>query len=318
MELRQLRYFATVAEELHFGHAAAREHIVQSALSQQIRRLERELGVQLLERSTHHVRLTASGEVFLAEARRILSHLEQATAAARSATPPNSVLRVAIGDPSSDSMPAVLRALHQRHPGLEIHRVEAGCAEQCRRLVDGRLDIGFTRAAQLPDEVASEVVRLDQVGLLMSACHALAGVGQLPVNRLAGEPLLMSGDEQGPEFNQFVLEICRGLGLAPTVYPGSAQSVLGAADLVIEGACVLCVPRSCAIPLTGTRWVPFVEPTVWYPWSILWRRDDQSEPVRETRDCARAVADKRGWIGQNRHIDHRFVGVVITGSEQLS
>jgi len=69
MELRQLRYFVTLAEELHFGHAAAREHIVQSALSQQLQRLERELGVQLLERSTHHVRLTPAGTAFLVEAR---------------------------------------------------------------------------------------------------------------------------------------------------------------------------------------------------------------------------------------------------------
>jgi DNA-binding transcriptional LysR family regulator len=318
VELRQLRYFATLAEELHFGHAAAREHIVQSALSQHIRRLERELGVPLLERSTHHVRLTASGEVFLAETRRILCHLEQATAAARSATPPNSVLRVAIGDPSSDSMPTVLRALHQCHPGLEIHRVEASASEQCRRLSDGRLDIGFARAAQLPTEVASEVVRLDRVGVLMSVRHALAGVGQLPVERVADEPLLLSANDQGPEFNQFVSEICRSLGMTPTPYPGSAESVLGAADLVAEGACVLCVPRSCAIPLMGTRWVPLVDPAVWYPWSMLWRRGEHSGPVRALRECARAVSHKQQWTGQSQAAHHRAVGVVITRSEQLS
>ena len=85
MELRQLRYFVTVAEELHFGRAAEREHIVQSALSQQVQRLERELGVSLLERSTHHVELTAAGAVFLAEARQILAHADRAAAVARSA-----------------------------------------------------------------------------------------------------------------------------------------------------------------------------------------------------------------------------------------
>src|SRR5579862_663207 len=78
MELRQLRYFVTLAEELHFGRAAAREHIVQSALSQQVQRLERELGVRLLERSTHHVALTAAGVVFLVEARQILAHVDRA------------------------------------------------------------------------------------------------------------------------------------------------------------------------------------------------------------------------------------------------
>ena len=73
MELRQLRYFVTLSEELHFGRAAAREHIVQSALSQQVQRLERELGVSLFERSTHHVGLTVAGAAFLIEARQILA-----------------------------------------------------------------------------------------------------------------------------------------------------------------------------------------------------------------------------------------------------
>ena len=85
MELRQLRYFVTLAEELHFGRAAEREHIVQSALSQQLQRLERELGVRLLERSTHHVSLTAAGAVFLAEARQLLAHADRAAGAARNA-----------------------------------------------------------------------------------------------------------------------------------------------------------------------------------------------------------------------------------------
>src|ERR1700759_543069 len=86
MELRQLRYFVVLAEELHFGRAAAREHIVQSALSQQVQRLERELGVRLLERSTHHVALTAAGAAFLAEAQQVLAHADRAADVARSAT----------------------------------------------------------------------------------------------------------------------------------------------------------------------------------------------------------------------------------------
>src|SRR6185503_14284753 len=123
MELRQLRYFVTLAEELHFGRAAEREHIVQSALSQQVQRLERELGVRLLERSTHHVSLTAAGAVFLVEARQILAHVDRAAGVARRAEGAAATLRVGIIDSSYDSMPQILHEVQARYPGLVIHQV---------------------------------------------------------------------------------------------------------------------------------------------------------------------------------------------------
>src|SRR5688572_6207861 len=108
MELRQLHYFITLAEELHFGRAAARQHIVQSALSQQLSRLERELGVLLLQRSTHHVELTCAGSVFLIEARQILDHVSRAAIAAQRAASSAPTLRVGIVDAAYDSMPQIL------------------------------------------------------------------------------------------------------------------------------------------------------------------------------------------------------------------
>ena len=164
VELRQLRYFVTLAEELHFGRAAAREHIVQSALSQQLQRLERELGVPLLERTTHHVRLTAAGTAFLLEARQILAHVDRAAAAARRAARSAPALRVGTVDASYDSMPTILRQVQARFPDLEIHQVEAGVPEQYMLLTGGQLDIGIGRASLAPPEVASELFRLDPLG----------------------------------------------------------------------------------------------------------------------------------------------------------
>ncbi len=164
MELRQLHYFVTLAEELHFGRAAAREHIVQSALSQQLQRLERELGVLLLDRTTHHVELTPPGSAFLIEARQILAHLDRAARAAQCAARPAAVFRVGVVDASYDSMPQILHQVQERYPDLEIHQVEAGVPEQFRLLGDGRLDVGLGRPSLAPPKVASELFRLESAG----------------------------------------------------------------------------------------------------------------------------------------------------------
>jgi DNA-binding transcriptional LysR family regulator len=306
MELRQLRYFASLAEELHFGRAAAREHIVSSALSQQIQRLERELGVSLVERSTHHVRLTARGELFLVEVRRILSQIDCAVTSARTATPCRSVVRVAIGDASLDSMPQVLRLFQHDHPRVEIHQIEAGVPEQLRMIVDGRLDVGFGRASLAPADVASEVLRLDPVGVLVSETHPLACGTSAPVALLAGESQLLSDQSRAPEFNQFVTEMCRTAGFTPAVYRGTVQSMCAAAQLVAHGCCVVCVPRSCRLRWPNTHWVPLVDPVPRYPWSLLWRARPPTESVDALLACARDVSRRLGWIEPESRCSERI------------
>jgi len=296
IELRQVRFFVTLAEELHFGRAAEREHIVQSALSQQLQRLERELGVKLVERSTHHVQLTRAGVAFLAEARRLLAQAQRAVAVARSTGDAPMELRVGIVDASYDSMPMILREVQQRFPSLVIHQVEAGVPEQFAGLVDGRLDVGFGRASLAPAEVASELFRLDPMGVLVADGHRLAAMAAVPVAALAAEPLLMAEDERAPEFNQFVVELCRSVGFTPTLYRGTVQSMQAAAELVTQGRCVVSVPSSCARSLPGVVWRPLADPVSRYPWSLLWRAEDPSEHVRAVRACTRALAQDLGWL----------------------
>ena len=245
VELRQLRYFVTLAEELHFGRAAEREHIVQSALSQQVQRLERELGVRLLERSTHHVSLTAAGVVFLVEARQILAHVDRAAGMARSAVGAAATLRVGIIDSSYDSMPQILHEVQARYPGLVIHQVEASVPGQYKQLIDGRLDVGVGRAELAPPQVASLLFRQDPLGVLVSAGHRFAALEGVPVADLAEEPLLLAEEVRAPEFNQFTVEMCRSAGFTPTVYGGTVESIRAAADLVAQGRCLYCVPSSC-------------------------------------------------------------------------
>jgi DNA-binding transcriptional LysR family regulator len=296
MELRQLRYFVTLAEELHFGRAAVREHIVQSALSQQIQRLERELGVLLLERSTHHVALTASGAVFLVEVRQILAQVERAAVVARSAVGASPTLRVGIIDAGYDSMPQILHEVQARHPNLVIHQIEVGVPDQYHLLIDGRLDVGIGRAALAPPGVASTLFRQDPLGVLVPNGHRFAELEGVPVATLAQEPLLLAEAKQAPEFNQFVVEMCRSAGFTPTVYEGTVESVRAAADLVAQGRCLYCVPSSCISALPGIMWRPLIEPVSHYPWSILWRAADDSDHVRTIVTCARTMSQRLGWL----------------------
>jgi DNA-binding transcriptional LysR family regulator len=297
MELRQLRYFVTLAEELHFGRAAAREHIVQSALSQQLQRLERELGVLLLDRTTHHVELTPAGRALLIEARQILAQVDRASLAARRAATSAPSLRVGVVDASYDSMPRILREVQERFPELEVHQVEAGVPEQFRLLGDGRLDVGIGRASLAPPEVASELFRLDPLGVLVPENHRLAASPEVPVATLAAEPLLFAEDQRAPEFNQFVIELCRSVGFVPTLYRGTVASIRAGVDLVAQGRCVLCVPASCAAAVPeGVVWQPLVAPMSRYPWSLLWRAGNPSEHVHALVACALALSQALGWL----------------------
>jgi DNA-binding transcriptional LysR family regulator len=295
IELRQLRYFVTLAEELHFGRAAAREHIVVSALSQQVQRLERALGVLLVDRTTRHVELTAAGSRFLIEVRQILEHVDRAAVLAQGKALPAPTLRVGVLDGGYDTVRPILRAIQTQHPELEIHQVQAGVPQQCRLLADGRLDVGVGRVSAASLTIASELFRLDPLGVIVCRSHPFARLSGVPVSALAGETLLLADEQQAPEFNQFVLEMCRSAGFFPTLHNGSAQSVRAAVDVVAQGLCVLCAPASSADLSAEVRWRPLVPSVPPYPWSLLWRAQAPSSYVLSLVSIARRLSREHGW-----------------------
>ena len=118
----------------------------------------------------------------------------------------------------------------------------------------------------------------------------------VPVARLAEEPLLLSEEARAPEFNQFVIELCRSVGFIPTLYKGTVDSIRASADLVTEQRCVLCAPSSCLPTPAGIVWRPLVAPVSRYPWSVLWRVGDSSEHVSSLVRVARTLSQQLGWL----------------------
>ena len=147
-----------------------------------------------------------------------------------------------------------------------------------------------------PPAVAAELFRLDPLGVLVARGHPFASASTVPVAALADEPLLFAEEERAPEFNQFVIDLCRSVGFAPTLYRGTVDSILASFDLVVQGRCVLCAPSSCVPTAPGIVWRPLVSPASRYPWSLLWRAGDTSEHVRALVDCARGLSRGLGWL----------------------
>jgi DNA-binding transcriptional LysR family regulator len=155
---------------------------------------------------------------------------------------------VGVVDASYDSMPQILRAVRDRHPDLVIHEVETGVPEPFKLLIDGRLDIGLGRASLAPPEVATELFRLD---VLVRDRHHLAALPAVPVAVLPEQPLLLAQDARAPEFNQFVIELCRSVGFIPTMYRGTIDNIRAGAGLGCRDT------ASCAHPRRAGQRSPY-------------------------------------------------------------
>lgn len=199
IELRLLRYFVAVAEELHFARAAERLGIEQSPVSRAVRDLEELLGVQLLDRSARQTRLTWAGQVFLGECRRVLATVDQAVKSARSAAQGyQGYLRIAICDSLAQPHIATLLARSREdEPELEIRVFEMPFAQQLKGLHNDLLDIGFALSDTVQDGLVAEPAWTDPVSVIVPARHPLLVHVQVPLNEALKFPLVLPHPESG-------------------------------------------------------------------------------------------------------------------------
>ncbi|MFJ9844216.1 LysR substrate-binding domain-containing protein [Kitasatospora sp. NPDC101155] len=225
MELRQLRCFVAVAEELHFGRAAERLLLGQPAVSQQVRRLERELKVELFDRSPRYVRLTPAGERFLPAARDVLAAEDAARALAADLAAP-AVLRLGTITGLGERLDLILDTYQRRAPGVRVELHSAPVRERLARLADGRLDAAFVRGA-IPGSSADLrflPVWQDELVLALPARHALADQAEVDLAELAALPLRLTERRNHPALVDLVMGACAQAGFQPV--PGPTHSTL--------------------------------------------------------------------------------------------
>lgn len=263
MELRQLAYFVAVAEELHFGRAAEKLHIVQSAVSQQIRRLERDLDAELFDRSPRTVRLTGAGERLLPEARAVLAAAERA----RSAVQRRTVLRLGTSTGLGEHLDRVLARFAALAPGMTVELVPVPAQERRVRVADGRLDAAFVRGVDTESAGPAGGVRVvplwdEPLVAVLPAGHPLAASPDVALGDLAGLPLGITGRRNHPALVDLVVGACHAAGFEPVPGPvnGSLQNTLaaigsGSAPLwsvvYASHARVLHSPRVAFLPFRG-------------------------------------------------------------------
>lgn len=296
MELRHLRYFIAVADELHFGRAAERLCISQPPLSQQIQQLERELGFALFNRTQRRVELTAAGELFLDEAREMLAHLERAVAASR---------RVArgevgwlgigfVGTATYAFLPAVLSAFRARYPEVELVLRELVSARQAQALRERRIHVGLARPAIEEEGIVSAAIVREPLVAALPEAHRLAGRDRLALADLAAEPFILFPPLPKPSYADFIVSVCRQAGFSPRVVQETAE-IHTAISLVAAGLGVTLVPASVqSAHREGIAYRPFDEPQPLTELAIAHRAGDSSPVLTAFLETAREVADALG------------------------
>jgi DNA-binding transcriptional LysR family regulator len=289
VELRHLRYFVALAEELHFGRAAQRLHIVQPALSKQVIALERELGVDLIDRA-HGVKLTRAGELFYAEAREIVDRADRAVDATRAtARGEQGLLRIGFVAPAMWSvLPVVLRAHRRLYPELTYRLYEAPTPEHLEQLRANALDVGFVRPPSVDDALAFELVWREPFVVVLPDDHRLAREDAIDLADLANERFVVM-PRANAMVNDVIVSICLSYGFSPKVVEeGNSPSSL---VMVAMGQCVALVPVSlqdCGV--RGITFRPLIRPTPELDLAVAYRRDDRSLALRAFLETARRVA----------------------------
>ncbi|GHF03561.1 LysR family transcriptional regulator [Amycolatopsis deserti] len=288
-ELRQLRYFVAVAEELSFTRAARRLSIAQQSLSQQITVLERTLDAKLFDRDSRGTRLTEAGRLFLPEANAVLDRARQAVATlARARRGEVGELTVAfLASTANYLLPPVVRAFRERYPDVRLHTEDTSVATLVAGLRDGRYDAAFSRPP-LVDGLAARTLAVEQTCAVLPEGHPLADRDELTLADLADEPWVLTERSSWPPWHRKYDEDFRRAGYEPKIVQRAASvpSLLG---LVAAGVGVSRLARSAhSLRRTGVVFVPLAGEQA--RTQVLWLPEADKPALRNLLDVVTELA----------------------------
>jgi DNA-binding transcriptional LysR family regulator len=291
VELRHLRYFIAVADELNFSRAAERLHMAQPPLSAAIRQLERDLGVDLFVRTTREVRLTDAGHAFLKGARRTLADAERAAEdAKRAAVGELGQLRIAYSwSTRFETLPALGRAFRASHPDVGLLSQEMWNARMPQAFGNGSIDIALSLCPEIAAELELAPIRKERMVVLLPEAHPLAREEAVPLSALADEEFVVFPREIAPRLHDAFVAIYRRAGFEPRVRNESFHTGWDLGVLAeIPAAAV--APQTVAGGLPdGIVAVALSEPTDSLETCLVWRGDDTSSPVAAFVEVAHSI-----------------------------
>jgi DNA-binding transcriptional LysR family regulator len=286
MELRHLRYFQAVAEELSFSRAAQRLHVAQPALSRAIKQLEQSLGADVLERTRHHVRLTPAGAVLLREIALLLQQVEESMRRVRrTAAGEEGELRLGyIGPPTQPFLGRLLREYRKRYPLVSLHLEERTPERVWEMVAKGRLSAALTRPVLAHEALGLRTILLreEKLGIVVPARHPLARRRFVPWTALAREPLIVLARREGMGLHDAVIAGCRQAGVTPRF--AHTPSLIGTVMSYVEaGAGIGVVTESVGTPIAELRFA-LLKPLQRVPLVFVWQEDNDTPPVQRLRE----------------------------------
>jgi DNA-binding transcriptional LysR family regulator len=305
VDYRRLRYFVAVATNLHFGKAATRMNVVQSAISQQITLLEEELGVQLLERSRHKVQLTTSGEVFLPLARKLLSQLDEVVRVVQKSGD-GTIGHLALGFVDNvlwSVLPPILRECRSALPKVDLVLRPWDRAMQLKALADSTLDVAIVPAPVPGEDIESELLVDAPLLAALPLHHPLARRRSVPLAALAVEPFVLFPQTMRSRLLEIIISSCAAAGFLPRVVQ-EAEQMHTLVSLVSAGLGVTLVPAwVAAAHKFDIAYVELEDEIPSYQIFMAWRPDNSNPSIATFRSVAHRTVAQRPTYAPNIHVE---------------